>query len=58
MDFIINNVDNFFSIATQIIGVFAVIASMTPNEADNQILDKAARLINVFGFNFGKAKNE
>jgi len=58
MDFIINNVDNFLSIATQIIGVFAVIASMTPNEADNQILDKAARLINVFGFNFGKAKNE
>ena len=58
MDFIINNVDNFLSIATQIIGVFAVIASMTPSEADNQILDKAARLINVFGFNFGKAKNE
>tara|TARA_A100001388_G_C28719339_1_gene475537 strand:+ start:111 stop:287 length:177 start_codon:yes stop_codon:yes gene_type:complete len=58
MDFIINNVDNFFSIATQIIGVFAVIASMTPNEVDNQILDKVAKLINVFGFNFGKAKNE
>ena len=58
MDFIINNVDNFLSIATQIIGVFAVIASMTPNEVDTQILDKVARLINVFGFNFGKAKNE
>lgn len=58
MDFIINNVDNFFSIATQVIGVFAVIASMTPNEVDNQILDQIAKLINVFGFNFGNAKNE
>ena len=45
MDFIINNVDNFLSIATQIIGVFAVIASMTPNEADNQILDDSYYLI-------------
>lgn len=58
MDFIINNIDNFFSIATQVIGVFAVIASMTPNEVDNQILDQVAKLINVFGFNFGNAKNE
>lgn len=57
MDFIINNVDNFFSIVSQVIGVFSVIASMTPNNDDNKVADQMFRFINILGFNFGKAKN-
>ena len=57
MDFIFDNVSNFFDIALQLVGAFAVIASMTPNETDNKIADQALRLINLLGFNFGNATN-
>ena len=57
MDFIFDNVNNFFDIALKLVGAFAVIASMTPNDADNKIADQALKLINLLGFNFGKAEN-
>lgn len=58
MDFIVNNLDSFFEITIQIVGVFSIIASMTPNENDNRIADQILNIVNVLGFNFGKAKNE
>lgn len=57
MEFIFDNVNNFFDIALKLVGAFAVIASMTPNETDNKIADQALKLINLLGFNFGNAKN-
>ena len=41
----------------QIIGGFAVLASMTENKSDNAIVDALLRFINLFGGNVGKAKN-
>lgn len=38
--------------------LFSVIATMTPNEHDNKALEVLYRIINIFGFNFGKAKND
>ena len=43
--------------AAAIIGGFAVIATMTPNSADNAVVDFLLRLINFFGANVGKAEN-
>ena len=40
------------------IGGFSVLATMTPNRSVNLIGDLLCRVINVFGMNFGKAKNE
>lgn len=57
MDFIFDNVNNFFDIALKLVGAFAVVASMTPNETDNKIADQALKLINLLGFNFGNARN-
>ena len=57
MEFIFDNVNNFFDIALKLVGAFAVIESMTPNETDNKIADQALKLINLLGFNFGNAKN-
>ena len=38
MDFIFDNVNNFFDIALKLVGAFAVIASMTPNDATTRSL--------------------
>tara|TARA_B100000959_G_C14963979_1_gene616958 strand:+ start:1522 stop:1698 length:177 start_codon:yes stop_codon:yes gene_type:complete len=57
MDFIIENGSNFIEIALQIAGIFAIIASMTPNENDNKVADYILKFINFVGFNVGNARN-
>lgn len=39
-------------------GFFAVVATMTPNESDNVWADRLLKVINILGFNVGKAKNK
>ncbi|MHA2064523.1 MAG: hypothetical protein ACXABY_09105 [Candidatus Thorarchaeota archaeon] len=57
MDWIIGNAGNMVDIALKIVGAFAVIATMTPNESDNKIADGLMRLVNMLGANFGKSSN-
>tara|TARA_R110000824_G_scaffold17145_11_gene70079 strand:+ start:2489 stop:2665 length:177 start_codon:yes stop_codon:yes gene_type:complete len=57
MDWIVGNAGNMVDIALKIIGAFAVIATMTPNESDNKIADGLMRLVNMLGANFGKSSN-
>ena len=57
MDWIIENAGNMVDIALKIVGAFAVIATMTPNESDNKIADGLMRLVNMLGANFGKSSN-
>lgn len=45
-------------IITGLIGTFSAVATITPNRADNAIADTLLRIINIFGMNFGKAKNK
>jgi len=54
----VENVENILQIATQVIGVAALLASFTPNTSDNAIVDAILKVINFFGANFGKAKND
>ena len=40
------------------IGLFAAIATMTPNKSDNVIVDFLLKLVNGLGLNVGKARND
>ena len=48
---------NLLAAAATIVGIFASIATMTPNESDNKIVDFLLKVINFLGANFGNAKN-
>lgn len=41
----------------EVIGAFALIATMTPNKTDDEIINKLLKFINFVGANFGKSKN-
>ena len=41
-----------------IIGAFAVLASQTPNKVDDKIIQIVCDVVNTFGFNINKAKNQ
>ena len=51
------NLKEYGALITSIIGVFAIIATMTPNENDNKIVSILLKVINLAGLNVGKAKN-
>tara|TARA_R110002074_G_scaffold282702_5_gene454292 strand:+ start:1118 stop:1294 length:177 start_codon:yes stop_codon:yes gene_type:complete len=57
MEWIAANIDNVFEILVGIVGIAAVVATMTPNESDNAIVQKVLDFVNLLGANFGKAKN-
>lgn len=59
MDFatIINNLPSYLEIIVQAVGVFALIATLTPNTSDNAIVDFLLKLINFGGANVGSSKN-
>ncbi len=46
-----------YVIVLEIIGVFAILATLTPNKADDKVVQIVLDLINAFGMNTGKAKN-
>ena len=57
MDYIIENWTAILSAITSIVGGFSIIATMTPNKADNMLVDKLMKAINFLGANLGKANN-
>ena len=46
------------SIATSVVGAFAIISTMTPNPSDDKAVNQLYKLINFLGANFGKSRNE
>jgi|TARA_R110000803_G_scaffold93509_2_gene161013 hypothetical protein len=57
MDWLTLNISNIIEIALELVGAFAVIATMTPNANDNKIADGLLKFLNMLGGNFGNAKN-
>lgn len=57
MEWIAANIDNVFEILVGAVGIAAVVATMTPNESDNVIVQKILDFVNLLGANFGNAKN-
>lgn len=45
-------------ILVHIVGVAAVVATLTPNESDNKAVDFILNLINMLGGNLGRASND
>lgn len=58
MNYIAQNAGDIIEIALLVVGAFAVLATMTPNEVDNKIANVLVKIVNFFGANFGKAKNK
>jgi hypothetical protein len=42
----------------QLVGFFAMVASLTKNETDDKVIGWILKVINVVGFNVGAAKND
>ena len=41
----------------EVVGFFALLATLTPNDSDNKIIDGLLQVVNTAGGNVGKAKN-
>lgn len=54
INWLLENLD----LALTVIGAFAAIAAVTPNEHDNKIADFLLKAINILGANVGKAENK
>lgn len=51
-------ISEYYDVAFAIIGVFALIATKTPNKTDDKILQVILDIINFIGANTGKAANK
>ncbi len=58
MQYIQENWDTIGAIALQVVGVAALVATLTPTESDNKIVGMITKLIHLLGANVGKAKNK
>ena len=59
MDFLTGaNLSGILEIVIQLVGVASLIATMTPNEADNKAVDFVLNIVNMLGANVGKASND
>jgi len=57
MDWIILNASLVYEIVIQVVGVAALVATLTPNESDNEFINGILKVVNLLGANFGKASN-
>lgn len=55
---IVEFVQKAIPIALVVIGIFATLATLTPNKTDDKIVQFLLSAINFLGGNIGKAKNE
>ncbi len=58
MNWMTDNWQNVLSIATSMVGAFAIISTMTPNTDDDKMVSQLLKLINFLGANFGESKNK
>ena len=56
-DFLGGNLTTIMEILTSVVGLFALIATLTPNTSDNAIADSLLRAVNTLGANIGRARN-
>jgi hypothetical protein len=58
MSAFLDMIPDILKIIGLLISAFAVVATMTPNEADNVVADKLAKTVNALAMNFGKSANK
>lgn len=54
---VVANLPQYLEVLTQVVGTFALVATLTPNTSDNAIADFLAKVVNFFAGNFGKSTN-
>ena len=57
MEWFTENVGNIIQIALGLVGVAAIIATMTDNTTDDTIIGQIKHYLNILAGNFGKAAN-
>lgn len=57
LGFVMVNWEAILSAFVGVVGLFAIIATATPNQSDNKIAQFLLEIINFLGANFGKAGN-
>ena len=57
INWVMENWEQVLMVVSSIVGGFSVLATMTPNSADNKVVDMVMRIVNFLGANVGKAKN-
>ena len=58
MEWFTTNWESLFIILTQVVGVAALVATLTPNTSDNKAVEFVLNIINMLGANVGKSKNK
>tara|TARA_R110002167_G_scaffold212152_3_gene416765 strand:+ start:1330 stop:1518 length:189 start_codon:yes stop_codon:yes gene_type:complete len=51
------NINDLVQVVLQVVGAFAIIASWTPNTADNKVAATLLEAVNFLGGNLNKARN-
>jgi hypothetical protein len=54
---ILDKIQLLIPIVLQVVGAFALIATLTPNKVDDRIAQVIMDVVNFLGANIGKAKN-
>ena len=57
MEFIQNNWEQILTGVTSVVGGFSILATLTPNQSDNRVVDVIMQVINLLCSNVGKIKN-
>lgn len=57
MNYVVENWQTLVELALQIVGAAAIVATLTPTDADNKVVALVSKLVHALGANFGKAKN-
>jgi hypothetical protein len=57
VEFINENAPKLIEFGIQLVGAFAILATLTRNDADNKIAAWMLKAINFLGANFGNARN-
>ena len=54
----LTKIQGWLPVIFQIVGAFAMVASITKNQVDDKVINYVLKAINILGFNFGAAKND
>jgi len=58
IEYITENAEMLLQIAASVVAVASLVATMTPNESDNRIIQKVSTIISWLALNVGKAKSK
>lgn len=58
LSFVSENKEAIISILTATVTLASLIATLTPNESDNKVVQKASTVISWLALNIGKAKSK